>query len=115
MSVLNQDLLKSQEVTQDQINKLDNLYILLEELFTLAKNIQNQKSLDYTTGSVISNTLRDIEFMLQKNWNFNQNEDYHKYWFRLPGCTCPVMDNEERVGTPYGIITQDCPYHGKEQ
>ena len=115
MTKFNKQLIKSQDVSEDQQVELDHLYTLLEGLFTLAKDLQLSNDLTFTTGSIISNTLRDIEFMLQKNWNFKQNEDKHSYWYKLPGCTCAKMDNKERWGTPYAIITQNCPYHGSKE
>ena len=113
MTQFNEELLISQEVTEDQKAELEKLYILLEGTVTTAKNLIDKDSLDFTTGHIISNTVKDIEFALQSNWNFEQNEDYHSYWFRLPGCQCPIIDNQERMGTPYKIITQSCPYHGE--
>ena len=112
MTAFNTKLIESQKVTLDQQEELDHIYTLLEGIFTLAKDLQISGDLTYTTGSVISNTLRDTEFMLQKFWNFPQDEDKHSYWFKLPGCTCPKLDNKDKWGTPYAIIQQDCPYHG---
>ncbi len=115
MTEFNKELIKKQKVSKEQIKELDHLYVLLEGLFTLAKNLQTSNDLTFTSGSIISNTLRDIEFMLQKNWNFEQDENKHSYWYKLPGCECAKMDNQERWGTPYKIITQSCPYHGVNQ
>jgi len=56
--------------------------------------------------------IRDIEFALQKEWGFGQDEDFHVYWNSLPGCKCPVMDNLDARGTKYRHINKNCPYHG---
>ena len=114
MIKFNEELLEKQEVTEDQKAELEKLYLLLEGTVNTAKNLQDKDSLDYTTGHILANTVKDIEFMLQKNWNFPQNEEYHSYWFRMPGCACPIMDNQERLGTPYAIIDAKCAYHGEE-
>jgi hypothetical protein len=55
--------------------------------------------------------IEQIEFKLQELWGFTQNRDFH-YWFDVPLCTCPKMDNRERYGTPYRIISGDCKLHG---
>ena len=108
----NKELLAKQGVTREQRQELEHIYALLENTINVAKILQEDEDLTYVTGSVISNTIRDIEFALQKQWNFPQNENFHSYQNKLPGCTCPKMDNQERWGTEYGIITKDCPYHG---
>ncbi len=114
MTNFNEELLEKQNVTEDQKVELEKLYLLLEGTVNTAKNLVDKDSLDYTTGHILANTVKDIEFMLQKNWNFPQNEEFHSYWFRMPGCKCAKMDNQERLGTPYAVITKSCPYHGEE-
>jgi len=112
MIEFNKELLLKQEVTREQRQELEHIYALLENTVNVAKILEEDDNLTYTTGSIISNTIRDIEFSLQKQWNFPQNENYHSYQMRLPGCTCAKMDNQERWGTPYQVITKTCPYHG---
>ena len=114
MVKFNEELLEKQEVTDEQEAELEHIYALLENTVNVAKILQEDKHLTFTTGSVISNTIRDIEFMLQKNWNFEEDEDTHSYQLKLPGCTCAKLDNQERWGTPYKVITISCPYHGQE-
>lgn len=55
--------------------------------------------------------ITNIEFDLQKAWGFEQNIDYHKFWY-LEKCECPKLDNDDRY--PHGnyIITNNCPIHG---
>lgn len=52
-----------------------------------------------------------IEFELQELWGFPMDIKYHKFWER-PRCKCCKMDNEERAGTGYYIINENCPLHG---
>ncbi len=108
----NEELIEKQNVTAEQKQELEHIYKLLEGTVTIATDLQTSDNLTHTTGSVISNTIRDIEFMLQKNWNFPQNEDYHTYQLKLPGCLCPKMDNEDSFGSSYKWTNQECPYHG---
>ena len=53
-----------------------------------------------------------LETTLQGLWGFPYDKDFHSYWMDLRGCTCAKMDNRERMGTKYKVITMDCPYHG---
>ena len=114
MVQFNKAPLAKQGVTREQREELEHIYALLELTVNTAKILEEDDDLTYATGSVISTTVQNIEFQLQKYWNFPQNPDFHSYQFRLPGCTCAKMDNQERVGSPYKVITQTCPYHGQE-
>ena len=55
--------------------------------------------------------MENLEFELQKNWNFPQDKLFHTWWNKFSGCTCPKMDNAERFGFEKIIVT-DCPFHG---
>lgn len=55
--------------------------------------------------------LQHLEFFLQYLWKFDMHKKYHRYWFEIDGCTCPKMDNCDRVGTAYKVISKGCPYH----
>lgn len=58
--------------------------------------------------------LTELEYRLQRAWNFPEDENYHSYQYELSGCICPTMDNYERLGTPYKIVTKGCLYHDKD-
>ena len=109
----NKELLAKQGVTREQRQELEHIYALLENTINVAKILQEDEDLTYSTGSVISNTIRDIEFALQKQWNFPQNENFHTYQNKLPGCTCAKTDNDERFGVEGKWVTKTCPYHGQ--
>jgi hypothetical protein len=55
--------------------------------------------------------VRDIEYDLQELWGFEQNENYHRFW-EVPKCTCPVLDNIDRIGTSYQVVSGTCIIHG---
>jgi hypothetical protein len=57
-------------------------------------------------------TIEDLEFKLQAAWGFSQDKNYHTRWNKIKGCTCPTMDNRERIGTPYRIHDTSCKWHG---
>jgi len=56
--------------------------------------------------------VEELEFQLQESWKFEKDKNYHRYWWTLPKCTCPKMDNEDRFGTDYHVYSSDCPIHG---
>ena len=52
----------------------------------------------------------ELEFALQRAWNFPEDPDYHKHWL-TPRCTCPKMDNEDWYPSKIKIYYEDCPVH----
>lgn len=52
-----------------------------------------------------------FETTLQVLWGFAPDKNYHSFWNRLEGCTCPELDNVESFGS-HRVINGDCPHHG---
>lgn len=52
------------------------------------------------------------ELEIQKAFGLEQNTKYHKFW-RMIGCTCPKIDNEDNWPSGYYFINGNCPIHGK--
>ncbi len=110
---LNERLIIQRKITPEQKNELVRLHARLNNEFRIAKALIADGKLTPTDAKVIAYEVREIEFKLQDNWNFERDENRHKYWYSIPGCTCPAMDNSERWGTPYHTVNNDCPYHGE--
>ena len=53
-----------------------------------------------------------LEYSMQIMWGFSPSSDYHSYWNKIKGCTCPYMDNRDMIGTGRRCISGDCPFHG---
>lgn len=54
-----------------------------------------------------------FEYVLQAVWKFPLDNSYHRYGIDLNGCTCPHLDNLDRVGrTNTRICNFDCKFHG---
>lgn len=53
-----------------------------------------------------------LEYVMQYLWGFPLDKNLHSYWFQMEGCTCPEMDNEDVVGTPYRVYNGSCKWHG---
>lgn len=56
--------------------------------------------------------IRLLEFSMQYLWGFPEDSDFHRHWMDIKGCVCPKLDNMERVGSGYFVISGDCPWHG---
>ena len=102
----NEDLVKKQGLTQEDLAALDEAYEKLKNLFQLAEEQTDSKEL-----AKISMQVEDIEFELQRIWKFEQNGAMHTYWYKIPHCECPILDNRELFGTGRRIYNTSCPVH----
>lgn len=104
---LNGRMAIAQGVNDDQLEGLKASHLLRRELFQLAsERTDNSFALE-----MLAKVFDCLEDEQQKLWNFKVDPNYHRF-FDMPGCTCPKMDNAERLGTPYKIHSEDCPIHG---
>ena len=106
---LNQSLINQQKLTDEDVEALVISHELKEVIFDMASNaseIGNKKAL-----KMLANMFELLEFEQQTLWKFDRNSNFH-YWFDIPGCSCPKMDNRDRIGTEYRIMIDTCPIHG---
>jgi hypothetical protein len=104
---LNHHLAEKQNVTDEQLEALKLSHQLRWILFEAAKKVLDEP----LKLKMLANIFDALETEQQKLWNFEPNPNHH-YFFSFPGCKCPVMDNQDRLGTPHKIINQNCPIHG---
>lgn len=109
---LNESLAKQQKVTSEQLANLVRLHerklMLFDQMQELDPHTQQAKL------KALAAVFEQIEYQLQENWNFTQDRNFHE-WYLVPHCSCPQLDNQDRKGTPYRVITQTCPIHGKRE
>ena len=53
-----------------------------------------------------------LEYVMQWLWGFPLDKNYHGYWNKIKGCSCPSGDSEMTFGTPYRRIRTSCKWHG---
>ena len=104
MKKYNEDLANEQGLSDEECEKLEKLYKELDEM--LEMKIEDVEDIEAYNDNMIA-----LEFELQRTWHFNQDSDWHSWWFRDPKCTCPTLDNSDMVGTKYRTYTGDCPLH----
>ena len=109
ITVLNKNLAKRQKISAEQLVALKFSHQIRHMIFETAKSLGENNILELKLLAALFDTLETEQ---QKLWNFPVNPDYHR-WFDFPGCTCPKMDNVDRLGTPNRIIDVDCPIHGE--
>ena len=72
------------------------------------------KSDDFVELATCRDALRLVEFQLQSAWGFPSDANFHSYWYNLPHCTCPRMDNYDARGEVANYINSGCPVHGEK-
>ena len=108
---LNPSLLVRQGVDAKRLAELKRLHVLRARVI---KEMAKEKATDAFALQQQAAEVTRLDFELQKVWGFPQDEAFH-YWYDLPHCTCPKMDNRERYGIEgQRIISEDCPIHAKK-
>lgn len=107
---LNQKLVARNNVSYTSQIQLCERYDELDALLEISK-LEGLTRADY---DIISERVTELEFELQRLWGFPQDKEFHRYWLNIGSCSCPKMDNMDRLG--YGrIINLGCPVHGTPQ
>ncbi|QDP60400.1 MAG: hypothetical protein GOVbin1096_28 [Prokaryotic dsDNA virus sp.] len=101
-------LAKSRGLTDEDMHGLNSVYKNLHQILA-------RPSMLCDTPKQAVDIVRGLEYTMQLIWKFPLDKSYHSYWFELQGCTCPKMDNRDRMGTFFNIITDACPYHGTDR
>ena len=105
---LSSRLAERQRISVNQLGALKLSHQLKHMIFECAKHdtVKN----DPIKLQMLAAVFDALENEQQKLWNFVPRANMHR-WFDFPGCTCPKMDNADRLGTDFKIISEDCPIH----
>lgn len=87
----------------------------LEKCYELLDNCLAQPWKNCESPTEVVERVHDLECTLQAIWGFQVSSDFHNYWFRIKGCTCPKLDNEELMGSRMRYYNMNCPYHGSSK
>lgn len=74
----------------------------------------NRPSMFFNDPKEAVRVIESYEYVLQSLWGFPFDTNFHSYWHKVKGCTCPSMDNYDPIYAGRRIINSNCPYHGKE-
>lgn len=105
--VLNKELLAKQNVSEGQLFALKASHYLKDIIFEMARNTNEENTI-----RMLAAVFDALESEQQKLWNFEVDVTQHRF-FDFPKCSCPQLDNRDRLGTPYKVHTFDCIVHGK--
>jgi hypothetical protein len=105
---LNKRWIKDKGIDESGVAKLEKIHAKRINLFNrIEKETDNEKLYE------MAKEIDEIDFELQDGWGFDRDKRYHTWWYRMPKCKCPVMDNQELVGTEMRIIDSSCPLHSR--
>lgn len=113
--IANNALLKKQNISDKDENKMNVAYICLFSQLEAGdgKTMVQTKCAEPEefTPFQRKHIVRMCEFRLQGLWKFDTDENYHSYWFQTIGCKCPVYDNMDMVGTKLNYTSSSCQLH----
>ena len=102
--MINEKLAQKMDVDCNTQFTIDHLQ---EKLQSICKNPEFYFSSPFETARMIE----FCEYTLQMLWGFTPSSDYHSLWYKVSGCTCPKLDNDDRIGVGEKIISGDCTFH----
>lgn len=106
---LNIRLVKKQELSADTIEMLKMTHVMRAMIFKVMNNTDNVSILKR-----FARMFENLEYLQQELWGFKKDSNYH-YWFEVPKCSCPSLDNRDCNGSEMKIIDLKCTIHGGEK
>jgi len=106
-TLLNSKLIKDKNIDEDGVAKLEEIHAKRINLFNRIEMETDREKLHDMAIEI-----EDIEFELQDAWKLPRDKRYHTWWFKLPKCECPKLDNSDMIGIDMRIINESCPLHG---
>lgn len=86
MTYLNPNLIKHQNLSDDDVLELEILHETKNALFEQMKKLDIDEDIELLHTYVI--LLESLEFNMQRVWKFTQDRNFHSWWSRAPHCTC---------------------------
>ena len=110
--ILNPDLIKSQNLSEAEVKQVKELHIIKYNVESKMEDLDPTKNKQDLLE--LFELWKDNEFRLQEAWKFPKNANYHRDYLSKH-CTCPKLDNDDRLGTDERIVTEGCIYHSKKE
>jgi hypothetical protein len=111
VSVVHPGLAQRLNVSVENVREIARLHVTRYEICTAAEALNPTSAEDNINIRILHANFVDNEFKLQELWGFDRNANFHRFW-EFPHCTCPNMDNNDRLGSSYHVIDMSCPVHG---
>jgi len=111
MTILNERLIEQQGLSNDDVAELEYLHDTREILFRQAESLDPTYAPDLGLLQLYADLLESLEYNMQRVWKFDQDASKHSWWFRLPHCKCPKMDNADPLYM-HRVYSGACRIHG---
>ena len=105
-AALNTGLAKRQNLSAEDIEMLKDTHVMRALIFQAM-----ERSDDVATLKSFAAMFERLEYLQQELWKFGKDKNFHR-WFEVPKCSCPVLDNLDRIGHEDNVINLSCIIHG---
>ena len=105
----NKELADERDLDDGTRHELELQYIVMSVLFDEASVTKEHGRL-----KEINRLVEKCETKLQELWGFDPDPSRFSYWYEIPGCVCPKLDNEDLLGISTNIYNTECPIHQPE-
>jgi hypothetical protein len=106
---LNPQLVYKQKISVEDVAKLKELHHERLDIFDCMLMSGGKPEV----LKVWAKRIEELEYSMQAAWKFNIDKSFHSWWYQVPYCKCPKLDNDNVLGTGMVYINTDCPIHGK--
>jgi hypothetical protein len=112
-TLLNKKLIVQQDLSDDDVAELEHLHNVREQLFDIADDCDLDDPASVATLRTMADLLESLEYNMQRVWKFPQNSNFHSWWFQIPHCSCPKLDNQDWIGHPNRVYSGTCIVHNR--
>lgn len=106
---LNSRMVRERKLSAEDIEMLKDTHVMRALIFSAMERTDNT-----TTLKNFAKMFEKLEFLQQELWGFKKDSNWH-WWFEVPKCTCPRLDNADRIGSEENVMDSTCPIHGDEK
>jgi len=93
-------------LTAEDIELLKDTHVMRRIIFNCMEQTDDTSHLKR-----FAKMFEDLEFLQQELWKFGADKNFHR-WFEVPKCTCPILDNFDRLGSESNVVDITCKVHG---
>ncbi len=108
---LNWDLAIRQGCSAFDIEDIISTHRMRVSVFMDMEAMREDDVEELRTGA---NVVEQLEFHLQRLWHFKEDKNYHSWWFKVPHCRCPKLDNADPMYFGHRIFVEGCPIHWRD-
>lgn len=110
---LDWDLAQTRKLSSGNMEGIVQAHCLRISIFMDMETTLEEDDIDELRAS--ARLVEGLEFELQGLWGFEQNKNYHSWWFKVPYCRCPKKENADPIYFGRRIVISNCSIHWREE